>query len=498
MRSRTSRLILSLFPLLLLLVASEARAATYYVRNGGNDNADGRSDATAWATIGKVNAYSFTAGDSVLFHEGDVFTGGVLNVDWGGTSSGPAVIGAYYVDNGVERRGLRNARPTIDGQDKLPSTRWIGLINVLRDHVRVENLAFINSEGMGARFVGANFGQAVNLVTSNTYDAGIRFQSCNDALVEGNHVTDAARAWPEDGQTAGSTVRWASAIVVHDQSLRAVIRGNVVTNVFGEGINVWHGSSDAIIEDNFVFGARALGIYADSSPRLTIRRNLVVGTTDSQFWRSGDTVGSGIVLNNEPLNYQGGSALDPSVQATDAKIYSNLVAYTLAGIAVWGQSTNRFNNTLIYNNTLVDNQTQFRTLGVPMPGSELIDNILYSVSPGTKDVSGTSSGLTAKDNYFSQGDPGGPYSDAGNRYSGLQLARMTGWRTFHDSSEVSWRDFQPTANSTTNGAGSASADALAPLLDFNSQPYDAPLDMGGLRKSLGKVPKSPALLSTSR
>lgn len=51
--------------------------STYYVKNGGDDNADGLSDSTAWATLDKVNAfmYSFQPGDTVLFNCGDIFRG---------------------------------------------------------------------------------------------------------------------------------------------------------------------------------------------------------------------------------------------------------------------------------------------------------------------------------------------------------------------------------------------------------------------------------------
>ena len=80
-----------------LLCASSAEAATYYVRTGGNDSADGRSHATAWASLNKVNGYSFAAGDRVLFHEGDRWVG-QLTVDWAGTASQRAVVGAYYLD----------------------------------------------------------------------------------------------------------------------------------------------------------------------------------------------------------------------------------------------------------------------------------------------------------------------------------------------------------------------------------------------------------------
>lgn len=53
--------------------ASSVSAATYYVKNGGNNNADGLSPANAWATIGKLNTFNFASGDIINFRPGDVF-----------------------------------------------------------------------------------------------------------------------------------------------------------------------------------------------------------------------------------------------------------------------------------------------------------------------------------------------------------------------------------------------------------------------------------------
>lgn len=56
---------------LIMVTACPGWAATYYVKNGGNNSADGLSDATAWETIGKVNGTSFSSGDYVCFKSGD-------------------------------------------------------------------------------------------------------------------------------------------------------------------------------------------------------------------------------------------------------------------------------------------------------------------------------------------------------------------------------------------------------------------------------------------
>lgn len=47
----------------------------YYVSNSGNDENDGLSPTTAWATLEKVRSVQLEAGDAVFFARGDVFRG---------------------------------------------------------------------------------------------------------------------------------------------------------------------------------------------------------------------------------------------------------------------------------------------------------------------------------------------------------------------------------------------------------------------------------------
>ncbi len=91
-----------------LLGAGNVSAATYYVKPDGNDNADGRSDATAWKTIAKVNSFSFQPGDDVYFKCGGTWNER-LYIDWGGVDeNNRAIIGAYYLDGGKRKdRRLR-------------------------------------------------------------------------------------------------------------------------------------------------------------------------------------------------------------------------------------------------------------------------------------------------------------------------------------------------------------------------------------------------------
>ena len=481
-----------------LVCASSAEAVTYYVRNGGSDSADGRSHATAWASLSKVNGYAFAAGDRVLFHEGHRWAG-TLTVDWAGTSSARAVVGAYYVSNNEPVQGYRTARPIIDGEDRLPSGRYAPLVAVRANRVRVENLRVVNSEGRGISVAEVSDAEIVGCAVSNTYDGGIHFLRSQGSRAEGNLVTQTDVGFKEDG------VNWNASIVIVS-STSTVVRNNTVSEVWGEGINTNSGSQYTLIENNLVFGVRAVGIYASAAPDTTIRRNLVLGTANSQWWRgSNNSVGPGIVLNNEKYHYPvGGGTMSIDIQTQRAKVYGNLVAYTSQGIALWHTlAETSFDGTLIYNNTLVDNNTQVAMSASPKPSAKFLNNILLSLSSGTRDVEGTNlNGMAARNNYFSQGSPGGNYVHAGNRFTGLTIAKMSGWRAVTNRDQITWRDFVVAGGSSVLGAGDdepvrTSTSAQNYQLDHNTAEHRQPMDMGGLTFAtpVKRRPMAPSSLS---
>lgn len=78
----------------ILMFCLTAGATHYYVKNGGSDVAAGTSDATAWASLSKVNSTTFSAGDTISFRRGDTFRGSIYQTE-NGTSSNYIVYGAY-------------------------------------------------------------------------------------------------------------------------------------------------------------------------------------------------------------------------------------------------------------------------------------------------------------------------------------------------------------------------------------------------------------------
>jgi hypothetical protein len=484
--------------ILAVMHAAASEAATYYVRNGGSDSADGRSHATAWASLDKVNNFSFATSDQVLLYEGHRWVGS-LTVDWAGTSSAPAVLGAYYLDGSTPKRGYRSATPIIDGEDRLPSSRYAALVTVKTNGVLVENLRVMNSEGRGIGIVDGDAVQVVGCSVSNISGGGIHFLGSNGSRAESNFVTEAGI-----GAREGATTWGASIEIVKSNSV--VVRSNTVSEVYGEGINAHDGSQYTLIEQNKLFGVRAVGIYSDGAPDTTIRRNIVVGTANSAWWRSDSSVGAGIALNNEAYHYPiGGGSQSVSVQSKRAKIYGNLVAYTSTGLALWGQGLpeTSYDGVLIYNNTFVDNNTQVSMNNKPKPGAQFMNNILLSLSSGTADVEGTDlNGMAAKNNYFSRGNPGGDYVHAGNRFTGLTIAKMSGWRAVTNRDQISWKDFVVSSGSSVIGAGDGTPTSTATAaqnyqLDHNTAEHSRPMDMGGLTFAtpVQRRPMAPTALS---
>jgi hypothetical protein len=82
---------------LLLLLATSARATTYYVDNcvvSGSDSNNGTSTLTPWLTIAHVNARTFSPGDSILFQRGCIWHEKLLPPSSG--SSGSQITFADY------------------------------------------------------------------------------------------------------------------------------------------------------------------------------------------------------------------------------------------------------------------------------------------------------------------------------------------------------------------------------------------------------------------
>lgn len=72
---------------IILLLFNSAKATDYYVSNSGSDANSGTSTGSPWASLTKVNSFTFTYGDHIYFNRGDAFFGTIQNPKTTGTAS---------------------------------------------------------------------------------------------------------------------------------------------------------------------------------------------------------------------------------------------------------------------------------------------------------------------------------------------------------------------------------------------------------------------------
>ena len=110
---------------------------TYYVDNtNGSDDNNGKSVISPWKTIEKVNSFSFTAGDSVLFKRGSVWIGSLVPKT-NGNSTAKIIFGAYgtgslpVIKGSIEKNNLGDWQKHSENIWKSTSTFDIDIGNII-------------------------------------------------------------------------------------------------------------------------------------------------------------------------------------------------------------------------------------------------------------------------------------------------------------------------------------------------------------------------------
>ena len=171
--------------------------ADYFVKTTGNDGLDGLSDANAWATIGKVNGFTFSGGDSISFNRGDTWTDAILNPADAGSSGNPITFKVYG----------SGALPILDAQN----TR-IQAINCLKDWLNFEDLDCRDGTG-DTVFVQAANCNFIRLDVSLAGNDGLRFSGSATA----NNTIDGGR-FHNNGSGSGHGVDFQSG--AHDNTTK--------------------------------------------------------------------------------------------------------------------------------------------------------------------------------------------------------------------------------------------------------------------------------------
>ena len=346
-----------------------AAAANYYVDSKqGDDNGTGRTPGSAWKTLTRIDATTFSPGDHILLKSGSVFTG-QLWPKGSGRDGAPIVIDQYGGD----------AKPLINGSGLAEDA--VLLKN--QEYWEISNLEITNhgkkpARRRGVHIAADNCGELhhiylrslevhdVNGADNDKVNGGIHYTAEGDTKpsrfidlrIENNHIYHVDRSGIFGWSSHWVRSKWYP-------SLGMVIRGNHLEDVGGDGIVVV-ATDGALVEGNIVAHANQrsqgydVGIWAWSADHTVIQYNEAYGTRGQRDgegfdsdWNSRGT----IIQYNYSHDNDGGFLLicdDGSQSAKESAGNSGtIVRYNISqndhhrGINMAGP----VKNSLIYNNT---------------------------------------------------------------------------------------------------------------------------------------------------
>lgn len=272
------------FTFLLLILVNTVNAQTYYVKNGGNDNANGKSDSTAWATISKVKNFNFSPGDDVYFKAGNKWEKSTLYVNWSGNATNRVVIGSYYMQDGKEKVGVptNTNKPTFTGGyissksiGSVPSYEWDGLITIAADYVTIQNIRVQDSSGFGINL--AKYKHHA-IIENNEIDhvvGGLIFLN----RYSYNSIVRKNVGWECAWSTIDNIKPWPThpGCISAANSDDNVIENNTIHSGGGEGILAYVGADNNIIRGNTVIATTNPGIYIDNASNNLVENNILFG-----------------------------------------------------------------------------------------------------------------------------------------------------------------------------------------------------------------------------
>jgi parallel beta-helix repeat protein len=335
-----------------LLCVVPVRAADYYVKNGGNDGANGLSVATAWATLQHA-ADVVNPGDTVHVLNGN-YQGFYL--DRSGTSGQPITFLAESLavsvtgDNGTTPDGINvegAAYVVIDGFTVNNRTR-AGIRTALSEFVTVRNCS---CGGNGKWGIFSGFADDFTIENNVTYDSidehGIYVSNSGDRpIIRGNLVYDnhgnGIHMNGDESQGGDGTI--SDALVEAN-----IIYGNGVGG--GSGINM-DGVSESVIRNNLLYDNHASGISlyridgATGAKDNLVINNTIINASNARWCINISNGSTGNTLRNNILynyhSFRGVITIDSSSRPGFSSDYNSLMnrfsingGSTVIGLSSW-------------------------------------------------------------------------------------------------------------------------------------------------------------------
>ena len=242
---------------------AKAAGTTYYVdATNGNDDDNGTSPETAWKTIGKVNASSFNAGDSILFKRGETWTTGTLTPASSGSAGDPIIFSDYGTGD----------KPKINPSGAY-AVNTNNKSNLSFYNIRFEGNGIYIDSGAGIHFEGCSTNRQVRgqgaTATLNrcdikptTFERGAYFSDGGTFTLNYCIITGAQRE--------GIILTGATALIVNNCVIEANNNG-----IAPEGTNV------VTVKNSIIVGNRTYGFFVGSGATINYDYNLISGNGTS-------------------------------------------------------------------------------------------------------------------------------------------------------------------------------------------------------------------------
>jgi hypothetical protein len=361
-RRKGTPAVLSRTRTLLRLEVLEARTlpSTFYVSTAGNDRNDGRTSATAWQTIAKVDRTTFQAGDVVLFQGGDVFQGN-LRFSSGGTATAPITLSSYGTGRAAIEAGAGSGLAVHNaGGFQISNLNFVGTGNTSANGISFDNalpgnvkLPHVYIDHVDIRGFGANGIDMLGDIGTDGYD-DVRITYVT------SHGNGLAGVYIEGQVPRASNSR---VYIGHCQAYNDNLGGLEIADTNGGTIE------RSTAHDNAAGLGHEVGIWTYDSNNITIQynesyRNFSVsgsdegdgfdfdgGTTNSimQYNYSHENDGAGILLGEYPgAGLTGGNLIRYNISQNDGRLngYAGIFLYN------YDYPYSKVTNNYIYNNTV--------------------------------------------------------------------------------------------------------------------------------------------------
>lgn len=427
--------------------ADAATGTVYYVdAASGNDSAAGTTSATAWRTLGKVDATTFAPGDRILLHAGQKWAGQLwpkgsgadgqpIVIDAYGTGAKPEIDGAGKVADAVrlldqqywdiQNLQVTNANPLNGGQPgtNLRDLRGIGISGDTGgqlNHLHVEGVDVHDVTGEDNWISGDTSGNKPGITFKTGWDrskntGGIVFRGLaanpanpgrptilHDILVADSTIKNTSFGGIVVKQYTGSNTGavhtgWGERTSATDTSFaphtQVVIRDNYVyqgdSAYAANGIYVTD-TQGGLVDHNVIQRAGTSGIEIYYSDTVTVQRNEVYGTekkaggADSNGIDADNATTKVIVQDNFVHGNGDGILLCQCGRSFgDVRVRYNVIASNSRS-QVYLHS-NHGSTAYVYNNTIYNDRSNYLVYGYGTnltAAYHLWNNVLYSTRAG--------------------------------------------------------------------------------------------------------------------